>query len=223
MSLITAWVLAPALLLLICVGHGLALERLFRAQVPAALLAGLGLASLVALTTILTAFPATTGLALPAALVFGAAGLLTLSPQRIGRLARSSSTRWAALAALAVFAVYAAPVVLSGNPTFTGYIKLDDTSTWLAFADHVLAHGRDLDSLAVSTYQTTLDVNIGGGYPVGSFLPLAILSRLTGTDPAWLFNPYLATIVVLVLISRNPTWIRVNMPSSIGKPFYPGS
>ena len=35
--------------------------------------------------------------------------------------------------------------------------------------------------------------------------------------------PYLATIVVLALISRNPTFIRVNMPASIGKPFYPGS
>ena len=34
--------------------------------------------------------------------------------------------------------------------------------------------------------------------------------------------PYLATIVVLALISRNPAWIRVNMPASIGKPFYPG-
>ena len=35
--------------------------------------------------------------------------------------------------------------------------------------------------------------------------------------------PYLATIVVLVLISRNPAWIRANMPASIGKPFFPGS
>ena len=34
--------------------------------------------------------------------------------------------------------------------------------------------------------------------------------------------PYLATIVVLVLISRNATWIRVNMPASLGKPFFPG-
>ncbi len=33
--------------------------------------------------------------------------------------------------------------------------------------------------------------------------------------------PYLATIVVLVLISRNPTWIRLNMPGLCGKPFYP--
>jgi simple sugar transport system permease protein len=35
--------------------------------------------------------------------------------------------------------------------------------------------------------------------------------------------PYVATIVVLALISRNPQWIRVNMPASLGKPFYPGA
>jgi simple sugar transport system permease protein len=34
--------------------------------------------------------------------------------------------------------------------------------------------------------------------------------------------PYLATIAVLVLISRNPAWIWANMPASIGKPFFPG-
>jgi len=34
--------------------------------------------------------------------------------------------------------------------------------------------------------------------------------------------PYVATIVVLVVISRNPTWIRANMPASLGKPFHPG-
>ena len=33
--------------------------------------------------------------------------------------------------------------------------------------------------------------------------------------------PYVATIVVLALISRNPAWIRANMPASLGKPFTP--
>ena len=34
-------------------------------------------------------------------------------------------------------------------------------------------------------------------------------------------GPHVATIVVLALISRNPTSIRINMPAiSIGKPFY---
>ena len=36
-------------------------------------------------------------------------------------------------------------------------------------------------------------------------------------------DDYLATIAVLVLISRNPVWIRANMPASLGKPFFPGS
>ena len=35
--------------------------------------------------------------------------------------------------------------------------------------------------------------------------------------------PYLATIVVLVLISRNATWIRAHLPASLGKPFFPGA
>ena len=39
-----------------------------------------------------------------------------------------------------------------------------------------------------------------------------------GFVPGWFVK-----LVVLALISRNPTWIRVNMPASLGKPFYPGS
>jgi simple sugar transport system permease protein len=29
--------------------------------------------------------------------------------------------------------------------------------------------------------------------------------------------------VVLALISRNPLWIRINMPASMGKSFHPGN
>lgn len=35
--------------------------------------------------------------------------------------------------------------------------------------------------------------------------------------------PFAATIVVLAIISRNPDWIRLNMPASLGKPFRPGA
>lgn len=35
--------------------------------------------------------------------------------------------------------------------------------------------------------------------------------------------PYLSTIFVLVIISRDPLWIRLNMPASLGKTFHPGS
>lgn len=36
-------------------------------------------------------------------------------------------------------------------------------------------------------------------------------------------TPYLATIVVLALISRNPRWIRINMPASLGRTFSPNA
>lgn len=35
--------------------------------------------------------------------------------------------------------------------------------------------------------------------------------------------PYVATIVVLALISRNPDWIRLNIPASLGKNFNPNA
>ena len=57
-----------------------------------------------------------------------------------------------------------------------------------------------------------------------------LLNRVTGVGKKLIMNrdktacpAKIATIVVLALISRNPTWIRVNMPASLGKPFYPGS
>ena len=63
-------------------------------------------------------------------------------------------------AAVGVFAVFAAPIVLSGEATFAGYIKLDDTATWFAMTDRVMEHGRSLAGLAPSTYEATLRTTI---------------------------------------------------------------
>jgi simple sugar transport system permease protein len=65
-----------------------------------------------------------------------------------------------------------------------------------------------------------------GAYLFGGVTMLQFHLQTMGVDiPSQFLTmlPYLATIVVLVLISRNPQWIRLNMPSSIGKPFHPGS
>ena len=48
-------------------------------------------------------------------------------------------------------ASFAAPIVLSGDATFAGYIKLDDTATWLAMTDRLMEHGRNLSGLADSS------------------------------------------------------------------------
>ena len=83
---------------------------------------------------------------------------------------------------------------LSGEATFAGYIKLDDTATWLALTDRVMEHGRSLDGLAPSTYEATLAFNLADGYPVGVFLPLGVGGALLGEDIAWLVQPYMALL-----------------------------
>ena len=65
-----------------------------------------------------------------------------------------------------------------------------------------------------------------GAYLFGGVTMLQFHLQGTGVEvPSEFLGmlPYLATIVVLALISRNPAWIRINMPASLGKPFYPGT
>jgi general nucleoside transport system permease protein len=80
---------------------------------------------------------------------------------------------------------------------------------WIALALTVFATWRPA-RLLLGAYLfggvTMLQLHLQGS---GVQIPSAVMSML----------PYLATIVVLVLISRNPAWIRLNMPASLGKPF----
>ena len=65
-----------------------------------------------------------------------------------------------------------------------------------------------------------------GAYLFGGVTMLQFAVQGMGIDIAPQFmamTPYIATILVLVLISRNPAWIRLNVPASLGKPFAPRS
>ena len=90
-----------------------------------------------------------------------------------------------------------------------------------------LIAGKGWIALALTTFATWRPARVLlGAYLFGGVTMLQFHLQGLGVDvpPQFLsMLPYLATIVVLVLISRNPLWIRVNMPTSIGKPFYPGA
>jgi hypothetical protein len=105
---------------------------------------------------------------------------------------------WWLAAAVGVFAVFAAPFVLSGQATFGGYIKLDDTATYLAMLDQAMQHGYHTAGLQPSTYQATLDTSLAYGYPLGSVLPLGIGRDLVAQDAAWLWQPCLAFLAALL-------------------------
>ncbi len=86
--------------------------------------------------------------------------------------------------------------------------------------------GRGWIALALTTFATWRPARVLlGAYLFGGLTMLQFHLQSSGVQvPSEFLTalPYVATIVVLVLISRNPTWIRVNMPASLGKPFHPG-
>lgn len=90
-----------------------------------------------------------------------------------------------------------------------------------------LVAGRGWIALALTTFATWRPARVlFGAYLFGGVTMLQFALQGAGVEvSSQLLSmlPYLATIVVLALISRNPTWIRINMPASLGKPFHPGS
>src|SRR3954462_7026926 len=173
--MLVSWVLYPLVLGLVTLGHGLVLQRVSGGRIPGVLLLPAGLGLLVVVVELAITPSGAAHVAIPLAVFVGLIGLALGQPWRERGLDRG-----AILAALFVFVVYGAPVVLSGHATFTGYIKLDDSATFWALADRALDHGRSLDGLIASSYQATLQAYMANGYPLGSVLPFAAVARVMG-------------------------------------------
>ena len=103
------------------------------------------------------------------------------------------------------------------------YISVIYTPLWV---EGMIA-GKGWIALALTTFATWRPARILlGAYLFGGVTMLQFHLQATGLEvPSQFLSmlPYVATIVVLALISRNPQWIRVNMPASLGKPFNPGA
>ncbi|MBI2726964.1 MAG: ABC transporter permease [Polaromonas sp.] len=103
------------------------------------------------------------------------------------------------------------------------YVSVVYTPLWV---EGMIA-GKGWIALALTTFATWRPARVLlGAYLFGGVTMLQFHLQGLGVNiPSQFLTmlPYLSTIVVLVLISRNPLWIRVNMPTSIGKPFYPGA
>jgi hypothetical protein len=151
MTLFICWVVFPALLMALSFGCGLLVERIAGIDLPGVLLPGVGLAAIIVVAGFTTILDGTAELTAPLIVALAAVGLGLSLPWRLRR-----PEWWAIGAAVGVFVVYAAPIVLSGEPTFSGYIKLDDTASWLGITDRVMQHGRSLAGLEPSSYQAML-------------------------------------------------------------------
>lgn len=102
------------------------------------------------------------------------------------------------------------------------YVSTVYTPLWV----EGMVAGRGWIALALTSFATWRPARVLlGAYLFGGVTMLQLHLQASGVHLAsqWLsMLPYLATIAVLALISRNPAWIRVNMPASLGKPFHPG-
>jgi simple sugar transport system permease protein len=102
------------------------------------------------------------------------------------------------------------------------YLSVVYTPLWV----EGMVAGRGWIALALTTFATWRPGRLLlGAYLFGGVTMLQLQLQAEGVEiPAQFMSmlPYVATVVVLVLISRNPLWIRLNMPASLGKPFFPG-
>ena len=102
------------------------------------------------------------------------------------------------------------------------YLSVVYTPLWV----EGMVAGRGWIGLALTVFATWRPARVLlGAYLFGGVTMLQLFLQAQGVQIAPQFMsmlPYIATVVVLVLISRNPLWIRLNMPASLGKPFFPG-
>jgi simple sugar transport system permease protein len=103
------------------------------------------------------------------------------------------------------------------------YLSVVYTPLWV----EGMVAGKGWIALALTTFATWRPARVLlGAYLFGGVTMLQFHLQGIGVDvpPQFLsMLPYVATILVLALISRKPQWIRINMPTSLGKPFYPGA
>ena len=90
-----------------------------------------------------------------------------------------------------------------------------------------LVAGRGWIALALTTFATWRPLRVlAGAYLFGGVTMAQFALQGAGVNVSsqlLTMLPYLATVLVLAIISRNPAWIRINMPASLGKPFHPGA
>jgi hypothetical protein len=195
MDLVLCWLIAPAALLVAGVGLSLLVERLTEFTLPWTLRPALGLATAIVLAQFGTATATTAKLTLAA--IFGLALLgLLLGAGVPGRLPERAEIGVAAI----VFVLFASPFLVIGEATWAGFIKLDDTATWMALTDHVFEYGRGLGDLPPSTHYQVLVDYLGGSYPIGGFVPAALMAKVTGQDIAFTMQPSMAVAAAMMAL-----------------------
>ncbi len=181
----------PVVMWAVCLGCGLAVERVLNVRLSNALVGVLGLCT--AFVLIMPGYTLGAGDVLAVALlvVVGVAGMVFARGGVRSRL----NPGWAGLAGLAAYVVYLMPVILHGHWTWAGYDFVNDSSFEMLLASHAKSAGTVLGHLPESSErQFLVQYLIDARYPLGTQSLLGTLSGLIDTPVEVLYQPYIAAL-----------------------------
>lgn len=224
-EMLIVWAIVPLLLVLLSYGFGLVFSLLARKATSFTMATSIGFLLMAILGSLMTISKTT---APYTAVVFGMISLAGLVVTGIWFRSYLHFDLLPSIAGLIAYITFSLPTLAYGRPSWAGWVKLDDNSTFLAVTDRLMKVGRSVPSPVLSTFdrvmQTVFDPAGASHfkYPVGTFIPFGVVTKLTGVEKAWVFQPYLsfaaamvAMLLVLVLRTRITNRIIVIVMASI--------
>ena len=195
MTALLAWIWTPLLLLGLSLGWAILADAALRTRLPPALLAPAGLALIIVVASL--GFRLRLPTLVFVALVAGA--LAGLVAGRV-RLRRGPWDLPGLVAAGSVYALYMAPIVFSGEPTWAGYNFVNDTASNFVLADVLEHQGVAAPGGGSGTAANATNL-LNRGYPLGAFSLLAGLRPLTGAPLEAVYQPVMAMVAGLGAMS----------------------
>jgi hypothetical protein len=183
----------PILVWVVCLGCGLALERVLRVRLSNALLAPLGLC--VAFVLIMPGYTLGAGDA-PAIALLALATVAGLALAQ-GGLRSRLNPGWAGAAGLAAYVIFTLPVIAHGHWTWSGYDFVNDSGFEMLLANHIKGFGTVLGRLPESSERQFLVQYLGNGYPLATQALLGTFSGVIDTSVAILYQPYISSLAAL--------------------------
>ncbi len=197
--------LYPCLLVVLCLGAGLLLDRLAGTLLPAALLIPVGSAVLIAVSQLSTyAYPLAP--ATPYLLLLVALAGYVFARARARAVLRSLRARpWVVTASLLAYAFALAPVLAAGRPSFSSFMALSDSAVHLIGADFLISHGQHYANLDLSnSYGQFINGYYNTSYPSGADTLFGAGARLIGLPLIWAFQPFNA---FMLASGVGPAWM----------------
>lgn len=195
MNLLLAWGWVPVLVYVIVLGVGLVADRVLGAELPPAVLAPTGLAVTVVVTTLGYRL-GPPGLVGVAVLVLSAAGFFLARKGLRERVWAPS----AFIAGVVVYGLYMAPIVLSGQATWSGYNFVNDTASNFLLIDWLGKHGVATPADVTGAANTVRNL-VESGYPLGSFSVVAALRPFMGATLESVYQPVMSVFAAFGAMS----------------------